>query len=244
MRLASALALLALAGAGTAALLTTPAQAERRRMPPPGTGTANPGLLVATEIAFARTAREEGHDKAALKFAAEDEAVMFAPGPVPARSYLAGNKEAKLPVAWQTHQVWMSCDGTVGVTKGAWQQGTGATGYYATIWKRQKKGVYRWVLDQSEPLGEPLVAPEMLPAAIADCGPAGRAAPGAEAIGAPIVVERTRENIAQGSGRSDDGTLTWSYVTGPGNARKTVVSLRKGGEMQQVLSIDVPGTEG
>lgn len=242
MRLAPALALVALAGAGLLTL-TTPAQAERRRMPPPGTGTASPGLLVATEIAFARMAREKGHTKAALEFS-DDEAVMFAPGPVLAKSYLAATKDPRAPTAWQTHEVWMSCDGTVAVTKGAWQQGTGSTGYYTTIWKRQKKGVYRWVLDQGDTLGQPLAAPEMLPATIADCGPTGRGRPGDDASGAPIVVERTRDNIAQGSGRSDDGTLTWAYTTGPGNARKTVVSLRKNGAMQQVLSLDVPGTEG
>jgi hypothetical protein len=133
----------------------------------------------------------------------------------------------------------MSCDGTVGVTRGAWQQAGAGTGYYTTIWHRRKKGVYRWVLDQGDALSQPLVAPDMLSASVADC--ASPKDGGADASGAPIVVERTRENIAQGSGRSDDGTLTWSYTTGPGNARRTVVSLRKDGEMRQVLAVDVPG---
>jgi hypothetical protein len=79
----------------------------------------------------------------------------------------------------------------------------------------------------------------MLAASVADCARPGQG----EGEGAPIVVERPRAASAQGSGRSDDGTLTWSYTTGPGNARRTVVSLRKDGAMRQVLALDVPGKE-
>lgn len=229
------MALLALAGV-VAATSASPARAERRRMPPPGTGTANPSALVATEIAFARMAREKGQWTAFREYA-DEEAVMFAPGPVIARDWLKGRKDPPRPVQWQPHQVWMSCDGTLGVTKGAWQRPDGSTGYFTTIWKRQKKGTFRWVLDQGDALAQPLEAPEMLSASVADC-PSRRDGPPPGSEGA-IVVETARVARPQGSGRSDDGTLTWSYAVAPDNSRKIMVSLRKGGDMREVLALDV-----
>lgn len=222
-----------------AALAIAPAQAKRRELPP-GTGTANPSVLIATEIAFARMAREKGQWTAFREFS-DDGAVMFAPGPVLAKSYLARQKDPAAPLQWQAQQVWMSCDGTVGVTKGAWQQPGGATGYYTTVWKRQKKGVYRWVLDQGDTLAQPLPVSDMLSASVADCAPRGSAAVPVDATGAPIVVRPSRDAGLQGGGRSDDGTLTWSYTATPDNGRTVVVSLRKGDEMKQVLVAEVQG---
>jgi hypothetical protein len=227
------------AGIVLVALAIAPAQAKRRDLPP-GTGTANPSVLIATEIAFARMAREKGQWTAFREFSDED-AVMFEPQAVRAQDWLARQKSPAAPVQWQPYQVWMSCDGTVGVTKGAWQQPGGTTGYYTTVWKRQKKGVYRWVLDQGDTLAEPLAAPDMLSASVADCAPRGSAAVPVDASGAPIVVKPSRDAGAQGGGRSDDGTLTWSYTTAPDNARTVVVSIRKGEQMKQVLLAEVPG---
>ena len=48
---------------------------------------ANPSAVIATELAFAREAREKGQWTAFRKFAAED-AVMFVPGAVAARPWL------------------------------------------------------------------------------------------------------------------------------------------------------------
>lgn len=233
-RLAPALALMVLAGA-----IASPAQAERRRMPPPGTGTANPSALVAAEIAFARMAREKGQWTAFREYA-DDDAVMFTPRAVYAKDWLGGRKDPAAPVQWQAHQVWMSCDGTLGVTKGAWQQPDGSTGYFTTIWKKFKKGKYRWVLDQGDALAEPLTEPDMLSASVADCGER----PGAPLPeGAIVVQEKSGLAAQQGFGRSDDGTLAWSYDVAPDNSRTVSVSLRKGGEMRQVLSLDVAASK-
>ncbi|HUD30824.1 MAG TPA: hypothetical protein VMQ93_18310 [Novosphingobium sp.] len=233
-RLAPALALVALAGLGA---LASPAGAERRRMPPPGTGTANPSALVAAEIAFARMAREKGQWTAFREYADED-AVMFTPRAVYAKDWLGGRKDPPAPVQWQTHQVWMSCDGTLGVTKGAWQQPDGSTGYFTTIWKKLKKGKYRWVLDQGDALAAPLKEPEMLSASVADCAP-HRGEPLPE--GSIMVQEKSGLAAQQGFGRSEDGTLSWSYDVAPDNSRTVAVSMRKGGEMRQVFSLDVAG---
>jgi hypothetical protein len=41
----------------------------------------------------------------------------------------------------------MSCDGSIGVEQGHLTLGE-AHGWYLTIWQRQPKGEYRWVLEQ------------------------------------------------------------------------------------------------
>ncbi|WP_159977275.1 MULTISPECIES: hypothetical protein [unclassified Novosphingobium] len=236
-RLAPALALLALAGA-----LASPMEAAARRKGydgPPGAGTANPSALVAAEIAFARMAREKGQWTAFREYA-DDDAVMFVPQAVLAKDWLRGRADPSAPVQWQTHQVWMSCDGTVGVTKGGWQQPDGKTGYFTTIWKRQKKGNFRWILDQGDTLAQPLVEPDMLSASVADCD---RRHQGPHPEGTIVVEEKSGMVRPKGSGESDDGTLKWTYTVAPDNSRTVAVSMLKGGEQRQVFSLDIAAGE-
>lgn len=228
-----------LAVAALAISLAAPAGAKQpqRRA---GVGTANPSALIAAEIAFARAAREKGQWTAFRDFA-DEEAVMFVPQPVMARDWLKGRKDPTAPVQWQPYQVWISCDGTLGVTKGAWQRPDGSVGYFTTVWRQEKKGGYRWVLDQGDTLATPLNAPDMLSAMVADC-PAGRRE-GPPPAGPDKPKEKLRTAGTDGSGRSDDGTLTWAYHVAPDNARSLSVSLRKGGAMTEVLSLSVAAGE-
>lgn len=233
---------LALASAALLGMLAAPTQAEPQRRP--GAGTANPSALIAAEIAFNRLARDKGQWTAFRKTAAES-AVMFVPQPVLAKDWLKGRADPPAPVQWQPYEVWMSCDGTLGVTRGAWQNPKGATGYFTTIWQRQKSGDYHWVLDQGAPLAQPMEKPLMLSASVADC-PGRGAWPDSGAM--PRRKDSDREKPAkvagmQGSGASDDGTLTWSYRVGADFGRTLAVSLRKGGEMKQVLALEVSGED-
>lgn len=222
------------AGIVLAVLLAAPGETAPPRGPRPGSGTANPSALVAAEIAFARAAREKGQWTAFRDFA-DDSAVMFVPEPVLARDWLKGRANPAAPVQWQAHQVWMSCDGSVGATKGAWQRPDGSVGYFTTIWQRRKKGDYRWVLDQGDALAEPLPAPEMLAAAVADC-PERRDGPPQAPTRPP---EKPRTAGTAGGGRSDDGTLEWRWSVTPDNARQLTVSLRRRGAMVEVFSAAV-----
>ncbi|WP_395330342.1 hypothetical protein WBP06_17615 [Novosphingobium sp. BL-8H] len=222
----------AIAGAAALALVTTPALA-RRPDRAPGVGTANPSALIAAEIAFARMAREKGQWTAFRETAAED-AVMFVPEPVRAQTWLSGRKDPPAAVQWQAAQVWMSCDGTLGVTKGAWQRPDGSVGYFTTIWqKRWKKADYRWVLDQGDTLAQPLPDSDMLSASVADCA-GGSPRPDGQrpepAKGPPGMT---------GEGRSDDGTLTWHYNVAADQSRSLVVSMIKNGTMTEVMRSDV-----
>ena len=219
-----------------AAVLAAPVQAKERRRPA-GVGTANPSALIAGEIAFARAAREKGQWTAFRKFA-DDEAVMFVPQPVMAKDWLSGRKDPAQAVQWEAYQVWMSCDGTLGVTKGAWHAPNGTHGYFTTIWKQHKKGDYRWVLDQGDTTVEPVRKPDWLTAVVADCPARGTRRPPA-----PDEREKLTRAGMDGSGKSDDGTLAWAYHVAPDNARTLSVSLSKGGAMKQVLALSVPAAK-
>ncbi|MBD3730873.1 MAG: hypothetical protein IE933_14330 [Sphingomonadales bacterium] len=157
------LALTALAAVATGA--ATGADAKRQRDLPP---RANPGEVVATELAFARAAQDEGQWTAFADYATKD-AVMFVPEPVNAQEWLKKRANPEQAVKWQPHKVWSSCDGSLAVTKGAWQRPDGSVGYFTTVWERQKKGEYRWVLDRGDALQTPLPEPEMIAAEVATC---------------------------------------------------------------------------
>lgn len=231
-RAALGIALAALAGTS----LIPVASAQQR----PGPGTANPSALIAAEMAFNRLARQEGQWTAHRKTAA-DSAVMFVPAPVRAKDWLEGRDDPPSPVQWQPHHVWMSCDGSLGVTKGAWQASDGATGAFTTIWQRQKRGEYRWILGQRTPLPEPMEQPLMISASVADCPgrgswPGTRHKPDRDKEGhrkpvGPVAMD--------GKGASDDGTLTWSYDVAANFAPTLSVSLRKDGQMKPVLALDL-----
>lgn len=198
--------------------------------------TANPSAVIATELAFARTAQEKGQWTAFAEFATKD-AVMFTPEPVNALQWLKGQKNPPAAVAWQPHRVWSSCDGSLAVTKGGWQRPDGSNGYFVTVWERQKGADYKFVLDMGEPLTEPLVEPEMLQADVSECaGPiVVRSSPGHDAgrggIAAPTYVF---------SRDSEDHSMTVQVVTYEGS-QSVILWLWAGGEQEQFVLVSPPG---
>jgi hypothetical protein len=130
---------------------------------------ADPGVVVAAELAFARAAKDKGQWTAFAEYAAAD-AVMFVPEPVNAQQWLKGRKNPAGTVEWQPYQVWSSCDGSLAVTRGPWTRPDGSVGYFTTVWQRQADGGYKWVLDTGETLDQPLAEPDMIAAQVADCG--------------------------------------------------------------------------
>lgn len=218
---------LALAAAVVASLQ---ADARPRRNLPVGTGTANPSVLVAEEIAFARMAREKGQWKAFREFA-DETALMFVPQEVVAQDWLKKQAEPAAPLQWNPYQVWMSCDGTLGVTKGAWKRSDGTVGWYTTIWKKQKKGEYRWVLDHGDTLATALPEPDMLTAKVAQCGRKPN-------VSAPITPPADARTFT--GGNSLDGTLRWNVtVLGRNDARSVSVQLWNGSEFETIAQDNV-----
>jgi hypothetical protein len=193
---------------------------------------ADPSRVVAAELAFARAAQEKGQWTAFAEFATDD-AVMFVPEAVTAQAWLKGRANPPQAVRWQPYQVWSSCDGSLAVTKGAWQRPDGSVGYFTTVWERQGKGEYRWVLDQGDVLEQPLATSEMIEARTAEC-------PNPMQYDAVIVdPPRCGPQGCSGSGRSGDDTLEFRYDTRPNGARSLRVSMLTGGKMEQVLLSEV-----
>ncbi len=236
MRRRAAKLAIALAVASSLAACASPGDGRRYRGLRPA---ANPSAVVATELAFARAAQEKGQWAAFRQFAADD-AVMFVPQPVKAKDWLKGRAEPAVAVKWQPYEVWMSCDGSLAVTKGAWQRPKGV-GYFTTVWRRQKNGDYKWVLDQGDALKEPLPEPEMIAGQVADCG--GRAI--RDAAAADFEANLDASDFSEGAGvaselhESDDGTLIYTYAVEPNGARKFRVGLLQDGEFRPVLRSDV-----
>jgi hypothetical protein len=189
--------------------------------------TANPSEVVATEIAFARAAQEKGQWTAFREYAADD-AIMFVPKPVAAKDWLKGRANPPRAVAWQPYSIWMSCDGSMAVSKGAWQRADGSTGYFTTVWRRQKDGSYKWELDQGDALAQPLAAPEMIAGDVADCSTAK-----------PPAIPPAQAGADQRVGWSDDKTLQWIFVAQPDGSRWLKAHRWTGQGYEEVLRSEV-----
>jgi hypothetical protein len=206
------------------AMIASGAVAARERNRPL---SANPSGFIAAELAFARLAQEKGQWTAFRETAAPD-AVMFVPQRVKALDWLKSQKDPAAAVKWQPYAVYVSCDGNVGVTTGAWQNGP-ANGYFTTVWLRDpRKGKMRWVLDHGDGLAAPLAAPDFIASKQAKCG--SRPA-------APIAAGAEGDDVAVGL--SPDQTLSWTSTVHPDQSRRVTVRLWDGKEMATVIDNQV-----
>lgn len=218
-----------------AALAAAPASARERKPPE---GFANPSAAIAAEVAFAQLAKEKGQWTAFRETATRD-AVMFVPQMVLAQTHLKGKADPAVSVTWQPHQVWSSCDGSIAVTRGAWQRGEDS-GWFSTIWQRQQKGQYKWILDQGDALPMPLDAPDMIVAKVADCPANYR---GKKHKRKDLKKDVPLGDPASRTGQSDDGTLTWEVAVEPSGARRFSMSMKLDGTMTPVQVIEVAAPE-
>jgi hypothetical protein len=196
-------------------------------------GYANPSALIAAEIAFAQLAQAKGQWTAFRETAAPD-AEMFVPQRVRAQDWLKKRANPPAAVRWQPHEVWMSCDGSFGITRGAWQGAGGGNGYFTTIWQRQEKGGskgggYKWVLDQGDALAQPLAPPEMIAGKVADCRPGA----------GPVPASPPPPGIDAKDGASADRTLQWSSWVWPDGSRAISAWLWNGTGFDPVLNLRV-----
>ena len=226
----------------TLALLTisTSALAAPRQTLRPA---ANPGGVIAAEIGFAALAQEKGQWTAFRTTAAKG-AKMFTPQPVLVDSFLKGRADPPVAVKWQPHMVWSSCDGSIAVTRGAWQR-PDSVGYFITVWQRQKDGQYKWVLDQGDALTQPLAEPDAIDGVVADCPAPGHRGDHKDdlrdAKGKPLTGPQAFADPLSAS--ANDGSLTWATTVDTAGARDFTLRLRKDGAMQEVLhaTVKAPG---
>lgn len=219
------------------------------------TPAGNPSALIAAESAFARLAREKGQWTAFAATAAET-AEMFVPQRVLAKAWLKGRANPPVPVQWQPSAVWISCDGSAGVTFGSYSGED--TGWFSTVWQRQKKGEYKWLLDQGGALNEPLAGADFIVGKVAPCLPRPHRDPLAEEppvlprkhspardytlpspsphpLAGPIPPLAAAAGADSKEGRSADGTLAWRSTVLPGGTREFTVWTWQGEQMAEVL---------
>ncbi|MFA7597382.1 MAG: hypothetical protein WCY92_13625 [Novosphingobium sp.] len=199
----------------------------------PGGGYANPSKVIATDLGFARAAKDRGQWAAFTEYAARD-AVLFEPQPTPAQAWLKGRANPPAAVSWQPYSVWSSCDGSLAISQGAWQQAGGLHGRYVTAWARQEDGSYRWTVTQRGSIAEPLPVPDMLDARVASCKPLP---PASETAGPGATAERT--------GISRDRSLDWSVRNDPQCGRVFIATISRGpGESrEEVLRLPIAAPE-
>jgi hypothetical protein len=209
-------ALLALAGCST-----VPSDGRREL-----TQRANPSEVIAAELAFARAAREKGTWTAFRDYATKD---AQWPGPrwESVQAALKGVPDPAQAIVWEPDQVWASCDGSFALSSGPATHPGGKRTRFATIWQRQDKGEYRWVIDQGFDLEADYAAPEMIAARVADC-------PSKRNFSAERPTSARRAD-AWSSGLSDDGSFAWSTELKADCGRVLVVSAMKDGAMREVF---------
>ena len=129
----------------TANVVSAQKQSERRQ---------NRRALVEMEHAFAKAAATKGTRDAFLEFLADD-GVIFQPGPVNGKKFWGERAPRKGLLSWEPIFADVSRVDDLGYTTGAWEfRPNGpddqpvAFGQYFTIWKRQRDGSWKAVLDR------------------------------------------------------------------------------------------------
>lgn len=216
------------------------AQPPRLRGAPGGIGLANPSAIVAAELAFARLAREKGQ-WTAFRETADKDAIMFAPGAVNAQTWLRKRADPAEPLSWQPHRIFIACDGSYAVATGPWRDGTaeGKSGSFTTIWRQQKNGSYKWVLDFGSSTAAPANEDNIIDARVADCARRGAIEQMRDDDRRrgkrPAVVQIPNPPPANGAGQSTDGTLRWAWTGQEDGGQKLEVIMRYQGKDESVI---------
>jgi hypothetical protein len=201
----------------------------------PGQRVANTSAIVVAEIDFARQAQEKGQ-WTAFRDTAADDAIMFVPQLVRAQDWLKGRADPDNAVAWQPHELFMSCDGRTGASTGAWQRTDERFGYYTTIWQQTDKSRitkpdWKWHLDHAAPLSEPRIAEDIIGSRIASCAGDAKAA----AAGMVSPASSGAQPAQSGTRASPDGTFLWSWSVLNDDAREVKIMLWNGSSYDIVL---------
>ncbi len=174
---------------------------------------------------FARAAQTDGRWTAFRRYAAED-ATMFLPQPIKARTFLKDLRDPPVSVIWWAADSYVACDRSLAANTGPWlRPAQNSVGYFSTIWVRQADGAWKWLVDG----GDALVTPR----AAGDGPRLHRAA----CRGTPTTVAAVRYAAGEtGEGMSEDRTLAWRWHVAPDGARSFDVWLWDGRRMRSVIA--------
>lgn len=193
---------------------------------PPLRFQPDPSSVIAAEIAFNRLAQQKGQWTAFAETAADD-AVMFVPQRVVAKEWLKKQANPAASVRWSTSVVYVSCDGNLAASTGNWTRPDGSVGYYSTIWRRDKKGRWLWIMDHGDTLTTARAAPEFLSGKVATCkrGPQGDAPPPPPAPG----------KKGEMPPPPPDESLVWSADVATDGSRQVTVRMWTGAAYETVI---------
>lgn len=205
--------------AGAAALALGGCAGETGRLRPLKP-VANPGAVVAAELAFARTAQEQGQWTAFRKYAGKGAVLMLPSGPVDAKTWLSKQADPAKAVTWEPLAIWSSCDGSIAVSRFAFAYPDGGPhGEGFTVWQHDRSDRYHYLFDFGFETTAAPAAPEMIRGEVAECKVAP-ANPSAQ--------------------QSDDGSLAWTYGF-DGGVRSFQVWISGKDGPQLVIDKRVPG---
>ena len=191
------------------------------------TPRAEVSKVVATELAFARAARERGQWTAFAEYAADGAMLFGQNGAIEAKPWLKTQTDPPEAVSWQPHRVWSSCDGTIAVTQGGFRDPAGTVGTFNTVWHRQADGEYLYAFDFGIPQDAAPVAPDIIQSGIASCAKTeGSAQP---ETGIPLRFSRDR-------------TLAWGFQTVGEGERLYAVWIAGEDGWEQVVDIALPAS--
>lgn len=203
---------------------------------------AEPSDIITADLGFSRMAQGKGLLAASRVTAATDAEVLVRAGAsttvMRVEAYAKGQDDVRPGPNWDPYGVWMSCDGSIAVTRGVWREAEGA-GWYVTVWQHQPKGGFKWVLRLSDTLTDPPPAPEMINASQAEC-PARRSH--AAGDGAAADAKTDTQTAKAGSpdfllGESKDHTLAWTGSVSATGAPGFALRLKHEGQLREVLHL-------
>jgi ketosteroid isomerase-like protein len=160
---------------------------------------ADPAPLVAAERAFARASVEHGTMVAFLENLAEG-AIVFRPRPADGRKFYAERGPSDAVLSWGPAFAEIARSGDFGYTGGPWELRPKAGeeprnfGHYISVWKKQKDGQWRVVVDG----GVPHAARVAAPAKVALAARAGQAR--ANAIPAELLAYDREYSVEHAAG--------------------------------------------
>jgi ketosteroid isomerase-like protein len=106
--------------------------------------------MVNTERAFAKKGAEEGIKPSFLTYIADD-GILFRPGPVNGKQFLNSRPNPKAQLLWTPSYADISRSGDLAWDIGPWEShregAPDGHGHFATIWKKQADGNWRFLLD-------------------------------------------------------------------------------------------------
>jgi ketosteroid isomerase-like protein len=110
-------------------------------------GPPSPAQIEKAERAFAADGLALGIRDSFLKHMADD-AIVFRPGPVSAKALYEGRPSSTRPkLEWWPQKVVIARSGDLGLSVGPSAVDGQRGGYYATIWRKQPDGQWKWIYD-------------------------------------------------------------------------------------------------